>query len=208
MSISIDAIAKAGKNWSIEVTPPGAAKIESFSDILAEGTTGNVTFLPGTDPVETVNVSKRLRDDGMYPVPHIAARSITSKAQLTDLVADMTSRAKVDEVLVIGGGMSGVLAAVRLQEAGIPFTVIEKNPGVGGTWFENRYPGVRVDVGNHLYCYSFEPAHHWTQYFARQPELQRYFEEVVSKHRLQDNIRQHRQHVDQRLAGARQVSQR
>jgi 4-hydroxyacetophenone monooxygenase len=82
-------------------------------------------------------------------------------------------------VLVIGGGMSGVLAAIRLAEAGIPFTVIEKNPSVGGTWFENRYPGARVDVGNHLYCYSFRDAHHWTQYFARQPELQAYFEDCV-----------------------------
>ena len=86
---------------------------------------------------------------------------------------------KEHKVLVIGGGMSGVLAAYRLQEAGIPFVVIEKNPSVGGTWFENRYPGVRVDVGNHLYCYSFEPAHHWTQYFSQQKELQQYFEDVV-----------------------------
>ncbi len=92
-------------------------------------------------------------------------------------------------VLVIGGGMSGVLAAVRLQEAGIPFVVIEKNPAVGGTWYENRYPGVRVDVGNHLYCYSFEPAHHWTQYFAQQPELQKYFEGVVKNHDLQSHFR-------------------
>jgi 4-hydroxyacetophenone monooxygenase len=52
-------------------------------------------------------------------------------------------------VVVIGGGMSGLLAAIRLKEAGIPCTVIEKNPSVGGTWFENTYPGCRVDVGNH-----------------------------------------------------------
>ena len=93
------------------------------------------------------------------------------------------------KVLVIGGGMSGVLAAVRLQEAGLPFVVIEKNSSVGGTWFENRYPGARVDVSNHLYCYSFEPAHHWTQYFAQQPELRKYFEDVVSNHQLQDRFR-------------------
>ena len=92
-------------------------------------------------------------------------------------------------VVVIGGGMSGVLAAYRLQEAGIPFTVIEKNPSVGGTWFENRYPGVRVDVGNHLYCYSFEPAHHWSEYFSQQQELQQYFEKVVSNHGLAEHFR-------------------
>ncbi len=98
-------------------------------------------------------------------------------------------RREAHRVLVIGGGMSGVLAAYRLQEAGIPYVVIEKNASVGGTWFENRYPGVRVDVGNHLYCYSFEPAHHWTQYFAQQPELQQYFEQVIDKHALRGNFR-------------------
>ena len=92
------------------------------------------------------------------------------------------------KVLVIGGGMSGVLAAYSLQEAGIPFVLIEKNASVGGTWFENRYPGARVDVGNHLYCYSFEPAHHWSEYFSQQGELQQYFEGVVNNHRLQDHI--------------------
>ncbi|MGI9287673.1 MAG: flavin-containing monooxygenase, partial [Pseudomonadales bacterium] len=93
------------------------------------------------------------------------------------------------KVLVIGGGMSGVLAAIRLQEAGLPFVVIEKNASVGGTWFENRYPGARVDVSNHLYCYSFEPAHHWTQYFAQQPELQQYFDNTVDKRQLRKHFR-------------------
>ena len=48
-------------------------------------------------------------------------------------------------VIVIGAGMGGLNAAAQLKHAGISFTVIEKNPGVGGTWFENRYPGARVD---------------------------------------------------------------
>ncbi len=75
--------------------------------------------------------------------------------------------------MVIGCGQSGLLAGIRLQEAGIPYTIIEKNAGVGGTWYENTYPGCRVDVGNHFYCYSFEPSDHWSQYFAQQPELAR-----------------------------------
>ena len=61
-------------------------------------------------------------------------------------------------VVVIGCGQSGLLAGIRLKEAGIPFTIVEKNAGVGGTWYENSYPGARVDVGNHFYCYSFEPS--------------------------------------------------
>ncbi|MEH6567650.1 MAG: NAD(P)/FAD-dependent oxidoreductase [Halioglobus sp.] len=103
---------------------------------------------------------------------------------------DVPVRAKENfPVLVIGGGMSGVLAAIRLSEAGIPFTVIEKNASVGGTWFENRYPGARVDVANHLYCYSFHDAHHWSAYFAQQPELQAYFESCVEAFRVGDYFR-------------------
>jgi 4-hydroxyacetophenone monooxygenase len=85
-------------------------------------------------------------------------------------------------VVVIGLGMSGLLAAIRLQEAGIPYVVFEKNDGVGGTWWENSYPGARVDVGNHFYCYSFEPSDAWTEFFAQQPELQAYFQRVMEEH--------------------------
>jgi 4-hydroxyacetophenone monooxygenase len=92
-------------------------------------------------------------------------------------------------VVVIGCGESGLLAGIRLQEAGIPFTIVEKNAGVGGTWWENSYPGARVDVGNHFYCYSFEPSDHWTEYFARQPELQRYFQTVMDKHGIGPHVR-------------------
>jgi len=92
-------------------------------------------------------------------------------------------------VVVIGCGMSGLLAAIRLGEAGIPYTVVEKNPAVGGTWFENRYPGCRVDVGNHFYCYSFEPNHEWSEFFARQPELQAYFERCLDKYGVRDRVR-------------------
>jgi len=92
-------------------------------------------------------------------------------------------------VIVIGCGQSGLLAAIRLKQAGVPFTVIEKNPGVGGTWWENSYPGARVDVGNHFYCYSFEPSDHWSEFFARQPELQAYFAAVMERHGVGEHVR-------------------
>jgi 4-hydroxyacetophenone monooxygenase len=92
-------------------------------------------------------------------------------------------------IVVIGCGQSGLLAGIRLKEAGIPFTIIEKNSGVGGTWFENSYPGARVDVGNHFYCYSFEPSNEWTEFFARQPELQSYFQTVMARHGLEPHVR-------------------
>ena len=85
-------------------------------------------------------------------------------------------------VVVIGCGESGLLAGIRLKEAGIPFTIVEKNAGVGGTWWQNTYPGARVDVGNHFYCYSFEPTDQWTHFFAEQPELQAYFQTRDGQH--------------------------
>ncbi|MGA2303319.1 MAG: NAD(P)/FAD-dependent oxidoreductase [Acidimicrobiales bacterium] len=92
-------------------------------------------------------------------------------------------------VVVIGAGESGLLAGIRLAQAGLPFTIVEKNAGPGGTWWENRYPGARVDVGSHHYCYSFEPADHWTEYFCQQPELRGYFEGVLAKYQLARHCR-------------------
>ena len=105
MSVTIDDIARCAGNWSIEVTPAGATKIDSFAAILDEGTTVNVTFLPGSDPLDTIATAKRLADDGMNAVPHIAARSLQNTAQLDDILTQMTQQANVREVLVIGGGV-------------------------------------------------------------------------------------------------------
>ncbi len=91
--------------------------------------------------------------------------------------------------VVIGCGEAGLLAGIRLAQAGVPFTIIEKNPGPGGTWWENHYPGSRVDIGSHFYCYSFEPADHWSEYFVRQPELREYFVRVMHKHGIERHIR-------------------
>ena len=92
-------------------------------------------------------------------------------------------------VVVIGAGMSGLLCGIRLQEAGIPFTIIEKNADVGGTWFENQYPDCRVDNPSHLYSYSFEPNHQWPNHFSPQPVLLAYFQGVADKHGLRAHIR-------------------
>lgn len=92
-------------------------------------------------------------------------------------------------VIVIGCGESGLLAAIRLKQTGFPFVVIEKNAGVGGIWFENSYPGARVDSPNHLYTYSFEPIDHWSKYFSQQPELKAYFEDVAARHGIHQHVR-------------------
>jgi 4-hydroxyacetophenone monooxygenase len=84
-------------------------------------------------------------------------------------------RAEPFTVAVIGAGMSGLAAAHRLRQAGVEVTVFEKNADVGGTWFENTYPGCRVDVPNHLYSYSFAQTTAWPEFFSAQKSLLDYF---------------------------------
>ena len=64
-------------------------------------------------------------------------------------------------VVIIGAGMSGLLAAHRLAQAGVDFVVLEKNDDVGGTWYENTLSGLPVDNPNHNYSYSFAQRHDW-----------------------------------------------
>lgn len=91
-------------------------------------------------------------------------------------------------VLVIGAGLGGLMAAVRLREMGLPYTMVEKNKGVGGTWYANHYPGVRIDVPSHFYSYPWENDYHWEHVFAPQAEIQAYFQMVAEKYQVLDTI--------------------
>ena len=123
MTAGIETIRSAAADWSIEVTPTGATKIESFRDCLDPGTTVNVTFLPGSDPRDTIAVAERLHNDGMRPVPHLAARSLRDADQLEDLLSAFTARCGVEEVLCIGGGVDdpvgGFTATMQVLETGL-----------------------------------------------------------------------------------------
>jgi 4-hydroxyacetophenone monooxygenase len=92
-------------------------------------------------------------------------------------------------VAIIGAGMSGLLAAHRLDQAGVPFVILEKNADVGGTWLENTYPGCRVDVPNHLYSYSFAQKEDWPQRYTPQSGLLQYFRDCADDLGLRANIR-------------------
>lgn len=92
-------------------------------------------------------------------------------------------------VAVIGAGFSGVAMGIKLKEAGVPFTIIEKNDEFGGTWYENDYPGCGVDTANHFYSYSFNNNHDWDHFFAKQDEIFSYIRRNAEAHRLADRVR-------------------
>ncbi|HYF57699.1 MAG TPA: NAD(P)/FAD-dependent oxidoreductase [Burkholderiaceae bacterium] len=73
--------------------------------------------------------------------------------------------------LVVGAGLSGVCAAWRLRELGVPVEIVEKNADVGGTWWDNDYPEAGVDTPNHFYSYSFAPNLGWTSNYSKRAEV-------------------------------------
>ena len=93
------------------------------------------------------------------------------------------------DVLIIGAGMSGILAAHRLQQAGVRFTIVEKDDDVGGTWLENTYPGCRVDNPNHNYSFSFAQRHDWPFHFSPQPVLLDYFQRCADAFGVREHVR-------------------
>ncbi|GME49208.1 putative flavin-binding monooxygenase protein [Neofusicoccum parvum] len=87
-------------------------------------------------------------------------------------------------VIVIGAGYSGVYCGIRIPERlrNVSLAIYEKNAGVGGTWWENRYPGCACDIPSHSYQYSFEPNLDWSSLYAPAREIQAYIERTARKY--------------------------
>lgn len=93
-------------------------------------------------------------------------------------------------VLVIGAGIFGIGLGIKLKQAGVPFTIIEKNADLGGVWWENIYPGAGVDTPSHLYSFSFDPdGGRWSRYFAKRPEVHEYLKHLAREHGLLEHIK-------------------
>lgn len=144
-------------------------------------------------PDETL-VSQIMDFTAGEPVPHefapmmaeiVGGRNATAPSSLVD--RPTVAPAQLD-ALVIGAGVGGMLMSVQLAAQGISHVVLEKNDGVGGSWFENRYPGAGVDTPSHLYSISgFD--HHWSTYFGKRDEVQRYLEDFADAMSVRDRIR-------------------
>lgn len=166
--------------------------------------------------VLALDVLRRFRDGGSVPAPPPGAEDLTAMihfatggAAVDDYLPLFREELGIDgedgrapgwrledvapgrdvHVVVIGAGMSGLVAAHRLRQAGVRVTVVEKNDDVGGTWLENSYPGCRVDVTNHFYSYSFAQRDDWPQHYSSQAVLLDYFRRCADDFGLRDVIR-------------------
>jgi 4-hydroxyacetophenone monooxygenase len=92
-------------------------------------------------------------------------------------------------VLIVGAGVCAIALAVTLGHLGIPYTIVEKNAELGGTWYVNRYPGCGVDTPNHSYSYSFGSRNAWTRYFCQREELLDYLKKVAAEYGIRQHLR-------------------
>ncbi|KAJ2893258.1 hypothetical protein MKZ38_008853 [Zalerion maritima] len=88
------------------------------------------------------------------------------------------------KVIVIGAGISGILASIRFPRRipNLELTVYDKNPEIGGTWYESRYPGVACDIPSHVYQASFEPNPNWSKFYSSGQEILDYWKGIVAKY--------------------------
>lgn len=183
--------------WSFHDETPAhvrAQLCEAVADVLADYAV-TVKPLPTTPPME------------LLPAMLDACTGQHVPAEYYPLVLEELDLAGVDpktvhwrqppsperiadfSVLVVGAGFSGVGMGIKLKEAGIAFTIIEKNAEVGGTWYENTYPGIGVDTANHFYSYSFDNNNNWDHFFAHGDQIEDYIQRNVERTGLRDQIR-------------------
>ena len=93
------------------------------------------------------------------------------------------------KVLIVGAGVCAIALGVALGRLGIPYTIVEKNSGLGGTWYVNQYPGCGVDTPNHSYSFSFSARNPWTRYFSQRDEIHDYLKKVAREFGVHDRIR-------------------
>jgi 4-hydroxyacetophenone monooxygenase len=155
------------------LTTPDAAREEDPSDKLMQ-------------KMMSVGVAEEVHDEFLPLLfEQCGFRQPTPRKEIPERAAPPASF----KVLVIGAGLTGLAASVKLEEAGYEHVVIEKNPEVGGTWWENRYPGVGVDTSSHFYSYSFEISPEWNQYHPHGADMQNYLLHVADKYDLRRKIR-------------------
>ncbi|MGW6336725.1 flavin-containing monooxygenase [Nocardia rhamnosiphila] len=92
-------------------------------------------------------------------------------------------------VVVVGAGVCGIAMGVQLSRLGIPYTILERQEGVGGTWLLNDYPEARVDVSSYLYQFKFEKTYRWKERYASQSATRDYLQYIAEKFDVVSHVR-------------------
>ena len=122
------------------------------------------------------------------------------------IINEKASSAKTKDsfkVVVVGAGIAGLFMAEKLKRAGIEHILFERANEVGGTWRDNTYPGLFVDVLSRQYEFPFQPNYDWSRKYAPGPEIQKYIKKVVKDRGLRENIRFNEEIVEARFDGNR-----
>ncbi|KAH7142197.1 hypothetical protein EDB81DRAFT_899807 [Dactylonectria macrodidyma] len=147
--------------------PPSKAKSRKLADVF------------GDQPVREV--------EWEYDYEELAFNDLPRSAEWTDKKPSADKIAAF-KVIVIGGGISGLAAAVQFKHLGINFQVVERQGGIGGTWLLNSYPGARVDTSSFLFQFKFVKNYPWSEYFATAGETRKYLEDVAEQYQVKDRF--------------------
>ncbi|CAG9996236.1 unnamed protein product [Clonostachys byssicola] len=163
------ALAFLSKRESDDSIPPPPSKIESKK----------LLDLFGDEPVGEREFN--------YDYEELAFEEFPRAAQWTEKKrsAETISQFKI---VIIGGGISGLAAAVQFKRLGLNFQVIERQKGIGGTWLLNSYPDARVDTSSYLFQFKFVKNYPWSEYFATAGETQEYLEYVANEYEVEDHF--------------------
>ncbi|KAI0644768.1 FAD/NAD-P-binding domain-containing protein [Trametes meyenii] len=128
---------------------------------------------------------------GSYSRPPASSEDVVPPAQPYTLGDFCIDEYRPLKVIVIGAGFSGILAGIRFPQKipGVELTIYEKSEEIGGTWYNNNYPGMACDVPAHNYQFSFEQKKDWTTFYPGGPEICQHLRDIVAKHKLMRYIR-------------------
>lgn len=155
-------------------------------------------------PPSKVEAKKLIDIFGDEPVPdreydyhyeELAYEEFPRDAQWSD---KKPSAEKIAEfkIVVIGGGISGLAAAVQFSRLGLNFQVLERQGAIGGTWLLNSYPDARVDTSSYLFQFKFFKNYPWSEYFASAGETRKYLDNVAEHYKVKDRFYFNREVVE------------
>ncbi|OQE17779.1 hypothetical protein PENFLA_c023G05685 [Penicillium flavigenum] len=170
----------------VSLTPPPIDEKANCSTVTVEET------------MLSAEGSIALTDENVVPT---VKRTEQKQSAFTPLISERAvDQPRPLKVIYIGAGISGILAAIKFRQAvpDLDLTIYEKNPDLGGTWYENQYPGCACDVPSHCYQLSFESWTGWSHFFSGADEIREYWNRVAHKYDVREHIK-----FQSRCVGAR-----